>query len=310
MSSSHASAPYTERYRGLSAFLVRQLAILSVISACTAQKPQIVSTPIPSGPNAQSRSDSLGTPVRSALMIYQPGDVQYSVQMKSIVRVVMGDSIPRVDSSHLTAVLSAKYLAVPQSRFVRATVVADSVALSTYAGGAGTTTLPNQSYSMDVDPTSGRVTVARSVSSCSQDGIEGPFHGDEVVPTVPSNSAMQFWADTTNYSACRGGVALRFTRVSNYQRDTVTVGTAVEVLARIVRTTEVLIAGSGSQWQQPVEASGHGTAVDTLVISVSRSRLQSISGSGQLEMNFKSALRSQRFTQATTTQIMARPNAH
>jgi len=309
MSSSHASASYTRRYRGLSAFMVRWLAILSVISACTAQKPQIVSTPIPSGPNAQSRSDSLGTPVRSALTIYQPGDVQYTVQMKSIVQVVMGDSIPRVDSSHLRAVLSAKYVATPQSRFIRATVVADSVVLSTFAASTGTTALPNQSYSMDVDPTSGRGTVARSVSSCSQDVIEAPFHGDEVVPTVPSNSATQFWADTTNYSACRGGVSLRFTRVSNYQRDTVTVGTAAEALAQIVRTTEVLITGSGSQWQQPVEASGHGTAVDTLMISVSRSRLQSISGFTQLEMSFKSALRSQRFTQTTTTQIIARPNA-
>jgi hypothetical protein len=89
----------------------------------------------------------------------------------------------------------------------------------------------------------------------------------------------------------------------------VTVGTAAEALAQIVRTTEVLITGSGSQWQQPVEASGHGTAVDTLMISISRSRLQSISGFTQLEMSFKSALRSQRFTQTTTTQIIARPNA-
>src|SRR4051812_47956160 len=96
--------------------LVRQLVILSVFSACTTQKPQVEPTPTPSVPNAQSRSDSLDTSIRSALTIYQPGDAQYAFQLKSIVQVVMGDSIPRVDSSRMTAVLSARYLAVPQSR--------------------------------------------------------------------------------------------------------------------------------------------------------------------------------------------------
>jgi len=221
----------------------------------------------------------------------------------------MGDSVPRVDSSRLTTILYAKYSAVAQSRFVRGVMTTDSVTLSTFANaGVSTVVLPDQSYSMDIEPLIGKVTVSHTTKACTQENNDGPFHGDEVTPSIPS-SGTQLWSDTSTYSVCRGGVLFRFTRVASYRRDTVFASQVSDSLVRVFRTVDVVVAGTGSQWQQAIEATGHGTSVDTLTIHTKRSRLQSVSSTGRLELTFKSTLRFQRFVQTTTTRITALPTA-
>jgi hypothetical protein len=221
----------------------------------------------------------------------------------------MGDSIPRVDSSRLTAMLSAKYSLVPQSRFIHGVVTTDSVTLWAFTNaGTPAVILPNQSYSMDIDPLLGKIAVGRTTQACTQENNDGPFHGDEITPAIPSSSA-QLWADSSTYSVCRGGVLLRFARVASYRRDTVSASQISDSLARVFRVVDLVVAGTGSQWQQVVEATGHGTSVDTLMIYTRRLQLQSISGTSRLELSFKSPLRLQHFVQTTTTRITARPSA-
>jgi hypothetical protein len=166
-------------------------------------------------------------------------------------------------------------------------------------------TLPNQSYSMDIDPVAGKITVGRTVQACTQESDNGPFHGDEITPSIPSRGAP-LWADSSTYSACRGGVLLRFARVATYRRDTASASQLSDSLARVFRAVDLVVVGTGSQWQQAIEATGHGTSADTLIIHTKRSLLQSVSGTGRLELSFKSALRLQHFVQTTTTRITAR----
>jgi hypothetical protein len=286
----------------------QQLILAGLLSACVTQNPRATPPTVSPSPSAPTSADSTRTSAKSELGIYQPGNVRYALQLKSVVQTAIEDSVPRVDSSRLTAILSAKYSPVPQSRLVHALMVSDSVTLSALATTiTPPVVLPNQSYSMDIDPSSGKITVSRAVQACSQESVEGPFHGDEITPAVPSNGA-RFWADTAIYSGCRGGVLLRFARVSTYQRDTVATSAAGEPFTRVYRTVDVTVTGTGSQWQQAVEATGHGTAADTLVIRTAPAQLQSISGSGRLELFFKSALRSQHFVQTTTSQVTAQPS--
>lgn len=221
----------------------------------------------------------------------------------------MGDSIPHVDSSRLVAVLSVKYSLVPQSHFVHGVVATDSVTLSTLTSvGAPVVVLPSQSYSIDIDPLPGKITVGHTTQACVQGKDDGPFHGDEITPSIPLSSA-QFWADSSTYSVCRGGVSFRFARVASYRRDTVSTRQVGDSLMRVLRSVDLVAVGTGFQWQQPIEATGHGISIDTLMIHTKQMQLQSISGIGRLELSFKSALRLQHFVQTTTTQITARPIA-
>lgn len=282
--------------------------LVGLLAACTPQTRPTPSPPITRNPSIPTSPDSTRASARTKLSIYQPGSTRYAFQLQSVVQSVIGDSVPRVDSSRLTAIFSANYTPVPQSRFIRAFVATDSVTVSTLSAPVtAPLVLPNQSYSLDIDPLSGKVTVGRTVQTCSQEMLEGPFHGDEVTPAIPANSA-QSWTDTSTYSGCRGGVSLRFTRVSNYRRDTIASSQTGEPLVRVFRVVDVVVTGFGSQWQQAVQATGHGTSTDTLTIRMTPPRLQSVSGSGRLELLFKSALRSQQFLQATTSQITAQPD--
>jgi hypothetical protein len=287
---------------------VWQFIVVGLLCACATQRPT-TSTPVSATPSPTKLQDSLHTSKRDDASIYQPGDVRYTLQLKSVVQTTMGDSIPRVDSSRLTAILSAKYSLAPQSHFVHGVVTTDSVTLSTFANaGAPTVVLPNRSYSVDIDPLAGKITVGHTTQPCTQESDDGPFHGDEITPLIPSTGA-RLWADSSTYSACRGGVLFRFARVASYRRDTVSAPLVSDSLARVVRAVDLVVVGTGSQWQQAVEATGHGTSVDTLMIHTRRLQLQSVSGTGRLELSFKSALRLQHFVQTTTTRITAQPVA-
>jgi hypothetical protein len=285
---------------------VWQSIIVGLLCACATQRPR-TETPISTNPNPLLSRDSVHTSKVDNVSIYQPGNARYTLQLKSVVQTTMGDSIPRVDSSRVTAVLSARYSLVPQSRFVRGVMMTDSVTLWTFTSiGTPAVVLPNQSYSMDIDPLAGKIVVGHIVQACTQQNDDGLFRGDEITPSIPS-SGVQLWADSSTYSVCRGGVLFRFARVASYRRDTVSVPQAGDSLARVFRAVDLVAVGTGSQWQQAIEATGHGTSVDTLIIHTKRMQLQSISGTGRLELSFKSALRLQHFVQTTTTRITAQP---
>jgi hypothetical protein len=288
---------------------VWQLIFVGLVCACATHGPR-TETPVFTNPSSIKSQDSVHTSKLEDASIYQSDDVRYTFQLKSIVQTTMGDSIPRVDSSRLTAVLSTKYSVVPQSRFVHGVMTTDSVTLWTFtSASAPAVVLPNQSYSLDIDPLAGKIVVNHTTQACMQGNDDGPFHGDEITPSIPSSST-QFWADSSTYSVCRGGVSFRFARVASYRRDTVSALQVGDSLTRVFRAVDLVVVGTGAQWQQAIEATGHGRSVDTLVIHTKRSQLQSVSGTSRLELSFKSALRLQHFVQTTTTRITARPMAH
>ena len=283
--------------------LVWQSVVIGLLCACATQRPR-TETPVSTNPSPEKSQDSIHISKLDDASIYQPGDVRYTLQLKSVVQTTMGDSIPRVDSSRLTGVLSTKYSLVPQSRFVRGVMTTDSVTLWTFTNAsAPAAVLPNQSYSMDIDPLVGRITVAHTNQACTQENEDGLFHGDEITPSIPSSGA-QLWTDSSTYSVCRGGVLFRFARVATYRRDAAR--QVSDSLAQVFRAVDLVVVGTGSQWQQAVEATGHGTSADTLMIHTRRLQLQSVSGTSRLELSFKSALRLQHFVQTTTTRIAAR----
>jgi hypothetical protein len=77
-------------------------------------------------------------------------------------------------------------------------------------------------------------------------------------------------------------------------------------MIEIIRTSDVVVTGSGAQWQQPVQASGHGNSVDTLRVRQFPLRLSSIIGNASLEIDFRSLFRIQHFVQITTSQFTSR----
>jgi hypothetical protein len=287
---------------------VRQCLLISLASACTTHRPVVLSPPVSNRPAISARSDSSSMVAKPELGVYQLGNVRYAFQLKSVVQTALGDSVPRVDSSRLTALVSVNYSSLPQSRLIRGVMTTDSITLSTFSSSASAVALPNQSYSMEVDPLTGKIAVGRTVQPCSQENLEGPFHGDEITPAIPWNSP-QFWADTSTYTTCRGGVLLRVTRVSHYHRDSVISSRTTEPLTRVLRAADVAISGTGTQWQQAVQVSGHGVSVDTLLLRTIQPQLYSISGNGKLELVFKSPLRTQHFVQSTTSQVTVQSTA-
>jgi hypothetical protein len=285
--------------------LVRSLIVSGLLSACTTRGTPVIRQPIPSGPNAKGPADSSSVPSSTATSIYQPGDVTYTYQSQA--RTAIEDSVPRTDSTRLTAIILAKYSTSGQSRSAHVTIMTDSVMISALPAFTPASRLPSQEFSLEIDLATGKTSTTGSTQqSCSQDVLEGPFRGDEVAPVIPMNSEIQTWADTSRYTMCRGGILLNFTRVANYRRDVPGSLPGNGASTRVLRTSDVLITGTGTQWQQAVEAFGRGTTVDTLVIQTTPPRLQRVSGTGQLEVLFKSALRSQRFIQTTTTQLVTR----
>jgi hypothetical protein len=70
--------------------------------------------------------------------------------------------------------------------------------------------------------------------------------------------------------------------------------------------TNVRVTGNGLQWQQPVQVSGEGAAIDTLLMGGIPPRLRQLSGQSQMELEFRSPMRTQRFLQRSASTITAR----
>ena len=111
------------------------------------------------------------------------------------------------------------------------------------------------------------------------------------------------WTDSAFRTLCRGGVPLQIRQTARYELQQ---AVGDEIAYRIVRTTDSQISGEGTQWQQPVRATGQASAVDTFFIQRSTMRIVRVASISQLDLAFRSTFRDQRFKQALRAEILAR----
>lgn len=276
---------------------------ITSMAACTARQVPVRPAVMSDSASVKPHSDSLkAVPIH--INIYYPGIQRYDYRLDVVIKSIAGDSIPRVDSSQIRAVLTTSFR-MPVEGMLEAHVEVDS-AMAIVLGHAGTThALPSQSFAFKISPTTGQVlqqsdVVGHDADSCSDQASNSSFHGTELLPII--HPGARVWTDSSVVRECRGSVRLMFSRTMHYQ-----LAEFSGPLWQLVRVTEARVTGSGSQWSQPVEVSGKGSSVDTFFISQSPPRLQRLSGTSQLEIGFQSQLRSQRFVQAITVLAVVRP---
>lgn len=287
--------------------ILRQLSLAAFLLACA--KPSVSPTPssVPHTPVKSVPSDSPSVNVPT-FNIYRPGIIYYNYRALSVVKTRNDDSTHRTDSTQVTASLSATYSLLGGVNRVHASIGADSIKVLTLSDTVSERLLPNETHELDLDVTSGRSLPKHDLEPCSQIRTDRMFHGDEVTPTIRSNTQeLQTWADTSVHITCRQGVTLTLSRVATYQRQSRNILSSPG-LAAVIRTSNLTITGSGFQWQQEVRVSGHGQSVDTVLIHPIDARVASITGFAELELTFSSPLRIQQFSQTTNTKITIRIN--
>ena len=242
--------------------------------------------------------------------VFGSGELTYEYSSVAVIRAV-GDSLPRTDSIETTALLATTFQATPPRQSIRVTTRIDSLVvrpLMPNAQSPSTSSQQSQSYASDlrtleIDPTTGRIISHDEPSTCTQDTRDAILRGDEVLPRIPQQRArIRSWSDTTSRQLCRGGLQLEVSQVAHY--DLLTTDDTVD--AQLIRSVESRLAGKGVQWRQPVEATGHATAIDTFFISRSTNRIERVASNSQTEINFQSSRRNQRFTQSMSTRIQRR----
>jgi hypothetical protein len=235
-----------------------------------------------------------------AAFIYQPGELQYRVQVSSAVQLIGSDSIHRIDSTRVIGNLTVRLSTVSGRDQILAEVRSDSMLLTIGAG----TSVPMASgmpLVFHIDLHDGRVMSSEPAqnTSCTQDSKqELPFSGREVLPSIhlqPVNT----WVDTSATTMCRDGILLVVTRVASYIRRE-----SSDSARQLLRSTRVTVAGMGSQWGQQVEVTGEGAATDTLYLSGAPLRLRESVGSSHLQLRFHASLKTQEFVQTTTTRVL------
>lgn len=264
----------------------------------TRSSPDVNIQPAAVEPRPSARSAEFIIPA-----IFQHGTATYDLTITSTVEATTaGDSLPRTDSSHVTAMLSASFTPLT-NQVTRADVRIDSISVVT---PGSTTPSPGVIHAYQIRiGFDGRLSIQRpSVStSCT---LEQPtiLTGEEILPVVPPMSAIpQSWSDTARFELCRGGIRLNVTRIAEYRRVPAT-SPHENMPIHIVRSTRTAFEGQGTQWQQAVEAIGKATTVDTLILS--GSRLLSISGETHLELGFQSQFRAQEFRQVSHIEVRLR----
>ena len=244
-------------------------------------------------------SDS-AKPRFSPRFIYQPGQLRYRLQISSVVQLTAGDSVQRTDSTRMTGNLSVVFSSVTGRDQIAAQVQPDSISL-TAGSGTSVSIAPGTPITFQIDQPTGRVTVDKATqnSTCDQDAVQhSPFSGSEVLPNIQPQFAAS-WVDTSTTTTCRGGVLLTLIRVATYAPLDTTDNTY-----RILRSTQLTVNGVGHQWNQQVNVRGQGAATDTLYLGGSQLRLQQITGGSYLRLQFHAPLKTQDFSQNTTTHVV------
>ena len=243
-------------------------------------------------------SDS-AKPRFSPQFIYQPGQLRYRLQISSVVQLTTGDSVQRTDSTRVTGNLDVVFSSVPGRDQIAAQIQPDSISLTT-GGGTSVSIAAAMPLTFQIDQPTSRVTVDNATNStCDQDVTQhSPFLGTEVLPNIQPQFATP-WVDTSTTTTCRGGVLLTLIRVATYAPLDTTNNTY-----RILRSTQLTMNGVGHQWNQQVNVRGQGAATDTLYLSGSPLRLQQITGGSYLRLQFHAPLKTQDFSQNTTTHVL------
>ena len=272
--------------------------ILSILVAgCTSRNlPPLNPGNLPTVSKNTPSDSTSNTRVRS---IYEPGQLQYDLQILSVVQASSGDSTHCVDSSQVMGIVSAMFVTGIRRDQVVANIHVDSVTLR--VGNGTLTPLPaSPEFSFTIDSPAGTVRSQFLNTTCSADTVQSPFSGLEVVPAIRAPIPAS-WTDTSETQICRGSISLKLRRIAFYTHND-----SQAPSTRLIRTTRVQISGSGSQWDQKVNVTGEGISNDTLLISGVPSRLQSSNGASRVELRFQAPLRIQEFIQTTVTRIVLR----
>lgn len=296
--------------RGLAYRRIAHRPIMCVMLMVACVQPSSSPAPLPPSSQETPISDD-STRIRSGLAvnIYRPGSTSYDYTLTSTIRSITGDSIQRVDTTSLTAVVSATFGSSEGRRTYRAEIAIDSAVITSSSITGENRFSPRRLQATWIDPESGKLQHDQvQPTACTLGQSEPPFLGDELLPVIPARDIVgRSWADTTRYQLCRGGVTLLVTRIARYRAQIDNplpqeTGPALHIF----RVSEVTLTGQGNQWQQPVQASGTGSSIDTLTIGGTPARLRSIIGNSRMEIEFHSRIRLQRFLQASTVRAIAR----
>jgi hypothetical protein len=234
---------------------------------------------------------------------FHPGRVVYDLTVSSVIESLVGDSVPRVDSIRLSSVVSAEFTINAREPQIEASVQADSTRLFVTPNQAIQLGTFRQKYAIDH---SGRVhRIPSTPQPCGMEA-DNPVTGEEILPRLPSTASFpESWSDTTLYELCRGGVLLQATRIATYRR--FALPDSSTSTSQLIRYSHLTLTGRGSQWDQPVEATGSGDSVDTLTLSHTQLRLTRVVGSARLEVKFLSRYRNQVLRQFSQSQLRLRP---
>jgi hypothetical protein len=306
----HNAVPFRRMARSTVTGAIRVATLCGASFGCAGQRATTVSAS-PATPPASAPVDSSAALSGSALNAYRPGRVTYDLTLRSVVQVVAGDSVPRSDSAHATAVVTATFTTAPgatgsSSSVARVDTRSDSVTLVVNGSSAPQAQRSTESsYLLDIDLATGMVRRRQLPGgTCVFGEPESILAGDEAVPNIPVGPIpTRSWLDTTRYELCRGGIPLRVTRVARYRPEPVAPG---DSLLRIIRVSDATLEGQGSQWQQPVRAAGTGVSIDTIVVGTRTGRTHSIVANSRVEMDFTSTFRTQRFRQEASSRLQAR----
>jgi hypothetical protein len=277
--------------------------LILVATGC-ARPPVITSTPSVTREPQPIKTDSTRGSTTN-WDIYQAGSIQYDYRLTSTVQVLAGDSIPRTDSTRMTAVLVATFSDEPTHRFTDVSIKADSIRLTALpATPSAAGNVLTEFHTLRLDQSTKHISTSRSpLSDCTETTVDLMLHGDEVVPALPQQPTIRSWADSSVFELCRAGVKLQFNRIARYRLDDMQTLTDQR---RVFRAVDLQISGSGIQWQQPVQVTGTGTSVDTLVFAQNPIRLRAVSGMSQINLEFRSPTRRQQFNQKSSAVITAR----
>ena len=273
------------------------VALLGCTQTVAQQNPAGI-RPISVAADSVSQTDS-SVRILTAAQLFHSGDAVYDYRTVSVVHAAIGDTVPRTDTSTVTAVFRVTFQQPAASSLtIQAHVLIDSIALRTGAGIV--TQFPAQIDTLKVSTQTGKVDLPRlDRLGCNIDAREAVVRPDEVVPTV-FTTHTETWNDTLDRQICRAGIQLQAHRVTSYRLDS----TATQL--HLLRRTVTTFSGRGLQWNQPVEATGQSTSIDTLVLDMANQRVQQVRGNTQLQLNFRSQLRNQQFEQLTQLFVQLR----
>lgn len=239
------------------------------------------------------------------LNIFAPGEVTYDITITSITDASNTDSLVQRDSTEVHGVLRARFINEREAN-THVELRADSVRTRS---STGTMLQPEGSnYTYEINTLSNsRVQFRRILAPPCTMNDSSILTGTEVLPGFPTSAlTLKAWVDTAFHELCRGGMALRITRIAHYYLDSLASDPPTPPLFRFLRNSQIKLEGQGTQWNQPVELIGNGNATDTLLISSQIPRLSTVKGSTYLELTFVSQFRTQKFHQTTLISIQQR----